>query len=177
MGGFLTFAAWTTSDGFQSFVDAKERRYRHLKSLGKSANNVADSERAGQLRHTHRHKLGLLLPAVTWLFIQFTMSGIVLSSSADAMQIEICSPFGIQQITIDPETGEESERPVGAGKCDWCQSFGLIVDTAERGEVGWAVMARSFQHRLTLSPPPHKPLRLVADYQSRAPPSLVSHEL
>lgn len=118
------------------------------------------------------HKLGVLFPALTWLFIQFTMSGMMIGSSADAMQIEICSPFGIQQITIDPETGEPVEPIASGDGCDWCQSFGLIVDTANRGAVDWAVMARTYQNRLTLAPPPHKPLRLSADYQSRAPPIL-----
>ncbi|WP_406649622.1 hypothetical protein QEZ52_09000 [Aliisedimentitalea scapharcae] len=100
------------------------------------------------------------------------MSGIVVGSSADAMQIEICSPFGIQQVTIDLETGAPIEPMADGSGCDWCQSFGLITDTASRGDVGWVVLAQTFQHRLVLSPPPHKPLRPIADYQSRAPPRL-----
>ena len=133
---------------------------------------LRDLKKAGLLRHKPLHKLGLLLPAVTWLFIQFTMSGIVLGSSADAMQFEICSPFGIQQVTIDPQTGEPVEPMVGETGCDWCQSFGLITDSALRGDVDWVVLAHSFQHKLVLSPPPHKPLRLVGHYQTRAPPVL-----
>ena len=128
--------------------------------------------KAALLRHKLLHRLGLLLPAVTWLFIQFTMSGIVLGSSANAMEVEICSPFGIQQVTIDPKTGEPVEQVVDGAGCDWCQSFGLIVDTGLRGDVGWVVLAQGFQHKLVLSPPPHKQLRLVAGYQSRAPPIL-----
>ena len=124
------------------------------------------------MRRKIPHKLGLLLPAVTWLFIQFTMSGIVLGSSADAMQIEICSPFGVQQVSIDPETGEPAEPVANGSGCDWCQSFGAAIDTTERGDVDWVVLGESFQYKLTLSPPPHKPLRLVADYRSRAPPIL-----
>lgn len=124
------------------------------------------------MRHASLHKLGLLFPALTWLFIQFSMAGVMVGSSANAMEIEICSPFGIQVISIDLETGEPVE-PVGAGNsCDWCQSFGLIVDTAERGAVDWTTMACGEQQNLALSPAPHTPLRLVADYQSRAPPIL-----
>lgn len=109
---------------------------------------------------------------VSWLLIQFAMTGVMIGSSADAMQIEICSPFGVQQVWIDPDTGEPNEPTVGGGECDWCQSFGLIADTAERGAVGWIVMAHDYQYLLVLAPPPHKPLRLVGDYQSRAPPHL-----
>jgi hypothetical protein len=113
----------------------------------------------------------MLFPAVTWLFIQFAMSGVVLGSSANAMQIEICSPFGVQQIMIDPETGEPVD-PVVENGCDWCHSFGAAIDTAERGDVGWAVLDQSFHVLLSSPPPPHSPLRLVADFQSRAPPAL-----
>lgn len=109
---------------------------------------------------------------VSWLLIQFAMTGVIIGSSANATQIEICSPFGVQQITIDPDTGEPVEPTVGGGGCDWCHSFGLIADTSERGAVGWMAMAHDYQHLLFLAPSPHKPLRLVADYQSRAPPRL-----
>ena len=124
------------------------------------------------MKRTFLHKFGLLFPAVSWLFIQFAMAGVMIGSPADATQVEICSPFGIQEVTIDPETGEPIDPSVGGGDCDWCQSFGLVADTAERGNVGWNVIAWNYQYRLTLAPPPHKPLRLVADYDSRAPPLL-----
>ena len=130
------------------------------------------AENGRLLKRIFVHKIGLLFPALSWLFIQFAMSGVMIGSSANAMQIEICSPFGVQQITIDPETGEPVEPVMGGGDCDWCQSFGLIVDTAERGDVGWVIMERDYQRKLVLAPPPYKPLRLVADYQSRAPPLL-----
>lgn len=100
------------------------------------------------------------------------MAGVFVGSSANAMQIEICSPFGVQQITIDPETGEPVEPVASGDGCDWCQSFGLIVDTAERGDVGWKALAHDYQIKLVLAPSPHRPLRLAADYQSRAPPLL-----
>lgn len=109
---------------------------------------------------------------MAWLFIQFAMSGIMLGSPANAMQIEICSPFGIQQVTIDPDTGEPIEPVVDGQGCEWCQSFGVIADTAARGDVAWTVLARDFQLRLPVTAPLHKPLRLSADYHSRAPPIL-----
>ena len=104
--------------------------------------------------------------------MQFAMSGVMLGSPANAIQIEICSTSGVQQITIDAETGEPVDPAVGGGECDWCQSFGLVADTADRGDVGWQALARNYQRTLVLSPPPNKPLRLAADYQSRAPPRL-----
>lgn len=109
---------------------------------------------------------------MAWLFIQIAMTGVMVGSSANAMQIEICSAFGIQKITIDPETGEPSEPAQGGQGCDWCQSFGLIADTAERADTGWRAMARNYQRRLPLAPSLHNPLRLAADYNSRAPPFL-----
>ncbi len=114
----------------------------------------------------------MLLPAISWLFIQFAMTGVMVGSSANGMQVEICSPFGIQQITIDPETGEPTEPALGNEGCDWCQSFGLVVDTAERGDVDWQLLAQSHQKLLPLAPSRHTPLRLTADYNSRAPPAL-----
>ncbi|MDE4133025.1 hypothetical protein PXK00_07875 [Phaeobacter sp. QD34_3] len=116
------------------------------------------------------HKLGLLFPALTWLFIQFSMTGMMIGTSADAMQITICSADGLQQISVNPETGEPVEPAVGGEGCEWCQSFGSVTDCADRGEVSWIAIARSFQQKLVLAPPPHKPLRFVADYDSRAPP-------
>ena len=113
----------------------------------------------------------MLLPAVAWLFIQFSMSGIMLGSSANAMQIEICSPFGIQTISIDPVTGEPSEQAIGSG-CDWCQSFGVMADTAKRDDVAWSAFECDHHETLPVSAPMHMPLRLVADFQSRAPPTL-----
>ena len=113
----------------------------------------------------------MLLPAVAWLFIQFGMSGIVLGSSANAMQIEICSPFGIQTISIDPETGEPTEQAVGSG-CDWCHSFGVMVDTATRDDVSWSEFNRDYSRLLPVLAPMIGPMRLVADFQSRAPPTL-----
>lgn len=124
------------------------------------------------MRRAAFHKIGLLFPALTWLFIQFAMSGVMLGSSANAMQITICSPLGIQTISVDPETGQPVEQAIGGESCDWCQSFGLITDDIARGPVPWAAVARSYQHDLVLSPPPHKPLRLGADFHSRAPPIL-----
>ncbi|MEP0154075.1 MAG: hypothetical protein ABJE81_05310 [Pseudophaeobacter sp.] len=124
------------------------------------------------MKHRFLHKFGLLFPALTWLFIQFTMSGLVLGSSANAMQIEICSPSGVQLITIDPNTGEPSEPTAKGGGCDWCQSFGHFIDTSARDDLNWVVLNLSYQQNLALAPPLHKPLRLIADYQSRAPPLL-----
>lgn len=113
----------------------------------------------------------MLFPALAWLFIQFSMSGVMVGSSASAMEIEICSPFGVQQILIDPETGQPVD-PVMAGGCDWCQAFGAAVDTAERGDVACAVLKPGL-HVLLASPPLlHTPLRFVADFNSRAPPVL-----
>lgn len=118
------------------------------------------------------HKLALLFPALTWLFIQFSMAGMFVGSSADAMQIEICSSFGIQTITVDPDTGEPLKPVTRDDGCDWCQSFGVIVDTAKRCDDSWQALARDYQHKLVLAPPPHKPSYLIADYKSRAPPIL-----
>ena len=114
----------------------------------------------------------MVFPALTWLFVQFSMSGIMLGSSADAMQVEICSPFGVQQILIDPETGEPAE-PVIANECDWCQSFGAVVDIAARGVVASAPLKPGFYIPLRPTPSLHTPLRLVADFQSRAPPPIL----
>lgn len=113
-----------------------------------------------------------LLPAMTWLFIQFTMVGVFTGSSANAMQIEICSHFGVQTITIDPETGEPVEPIANGDGCDWCQSFGHVVDTAERGDIGWQALAHDYRYKRVLGPSLHKPQRLASDYQSRAPPVL-----
>jgi hypothetical protein len=124
------------------------------------------------LKSSPAHKLGLLFPALTWLFIQFTMSGIMVGAPANAMQVELCTPFGIQEVTIDLETGEPVDPLVGVHGCDWCQSFGLVADTAARGDIGWVELAREFQLRLPVAAPPVKPLYLAADYHSRAPPVL-----
>lgn len=124
------------------------------------------------MRIAHLYRLGLLFPALTWLFIQFAMAGVFVGSSGDAMQIEICSPFGVQTITIDPETGEPVEPIASGDGCNWCQSFGLIVDTAERHDGRWQALAYDYQFKLQLAPAPHNPLRLTTDYQSRAPPIL-----
>ena len=94
------------------------------------------------------------------------MSGLVLGSSANAMQIEICSPSGVQLITIDPNTGEPSEPTAKGGGCDWCQSFGHFIDTSARDDLNWVVLNLSYQQNLALAPPLHKPLRLIADYHS-----------
>lgn len=109
---------------------------------------------------------------MTWLFIQFTMAGVFIGSSANAMQIEICSPFGIQTIMIDPETGEPMEPVASGDGCDWCQSFGLIIDTAERADEGWQALAHDDRYKLALAPQMNKLLWPVADYQGRAPPLL-----
>ena len=118
------------------------------------------------------HRLALLFPALTWLFIQFAMAGVFVGSSAGAMQIEICSTFGVQTITVDAETGEPVEPVASDDGCDWCQSFGLVIDTAKRGDESWHALAHDYRHKLVLAPAPHKPLRLTADYKSRAPPIL-----
>lgn len=114
----------------------------------------------------------MLFPAVTWLFIQFSMSGIVLGTSANAMQIEICSPFGAQTITIDPETGEPTEQAIANG-CDWCQSFSIAVDTASRSDVVWSNFERNYAQLLPVLAPVMGPIRLAAGFQSRAPPSIL----
>ena len=121
------------------------------------------------MRQSSRHKIGMLFPALTWLFIQFSMSGVMIGSPADAMQIEICSPFGVQQILIDPKTGEPAV-PIIESDCDWCQSFGSAVEISARGDVDWAVLRPGFHFLLSAPPSLHTPLRLVADFQSRAPP-------
>jgi len=118
-----------------------------------------------------RHKIGMILPALTWLFVQFSMSGIMVGTPATATQIEICSPFGVQQIMIDLETGEPVEPMVGGG-CDWCQSFGVFADTTDRTNVNWVLHKPGFQLLLSAPPTRHTPLRLVAGFQSRAPPVL-----
>ena len=130
------------------------------------------AENGSFLKRTFLHKFGLLFPAIAWLFIQVVMSGAMVGSSANAMQIEICSTFGVQQITIDPETGDPVEPVIHPDGCDWCQSFGQVVDTAERGATGWTALACSYQDKLVLAPPQHTPLRLVADYLCRVPPIL-----
>lgn len=86
--------------------------------------------------------------------------------------MEICSPFGVQQITIDPETGEPVEPTAQGADCDWCQSFGVATDVASRADIAWTTFARDFQMRVQLASSPHHILRLAADYQSRAPPVL-----
>lgn len=123
------------------------------------------------MQQSLRHKIGMLLPALTWLFVQFSMSGIMIGAPATAMQIEICSPFGVQQIMIDFETGEPIE-PIVGNDCDWCQSFGAAVDNTERTNVNWVLQKPGFQLLLSAPPTKHKPLRLVAGFQSRAPPFL-----
>lgn len=108
---------------------------------------------------------------MAWLFVQFSMSGIMMGTPANAMQIEICSPFGIETISIDPETGEPAKQVVGGG-CDWCQSFGAVIDTAMRDDSLWSKFERDHKCLLPTLAPIHTPLRLVADFQSRAPPIL-----
>jgi len=97
------------------------------------------------------------------------MSGVMLGSSADAMQVEICSPFGVQQILIDPETGEPVSQ-TDLGQCEWCQSFGAIVDVQTRTDVSWTALNCEYQTLLPGAQRPHVPLRLAADFHSRAPP-------
>jgi hypothetical protein len=128
------------------------------------------------LRTSIHHKIGMLFPALTWLLIQFTMSGAMIGSPADAMQIDICSPTGVQQIFIDPETGEPTE-PMAEMGCEWCQSFGAALDTAVRSDGDWADLNWKAKALLPLPPVQHKPLRLIADFHSRAPPyPLSSHK-
>ena len=114
----------------------------------------------------------MLFPVLTWLFIQFAMSGFSLGPSAAGETIVICSAFGTQEITIDPETGQPQEQAVGGDGCDWCLSFGLTTDTVQQSDAAWVALARSLEDDLPRSAPLHKPLRLVGDYQSRAPPIL-----
>lgn len=124
------------------------------------------------MKATSLHRLALLFPALTWLFIQLAMAGVFVGSSAGAMQIEICSSFGVQTITIDPKTGEPVEPVASSDGCDWCQSFGHVLDTAERGDIGWHALTGDYQHKQLLALPLHKPLHLIADNKSRAPPIL-----
>ena len=121
------------------------------------------------LRRSRSSNGFLLVPALVWLFIQFAMSGIMLGSSADAMQVEICTPFGVQQIAIDPATGEPVEQ-ANQGQCDWCQSFGAMVDIESRTHVAWSWVQRDFSHLSAIEPQPHVSLFPVATFQSRAPP-------
>ena len=113
----------------------------------------------------------MLFSALAWLFIQFSMSGIMLGSSANAMQIEICSSFGIQTISIDLETGEPTKQVAGSG-CDWCQSFGVMVDAATRHDVRWSTFEQDHTKLLPVLPPMVGPMHLVANFHSRAPPIL-----
>lgn len=123
------------------------------------------------MRRNIWHKIGVLFPALTWLFIQLAMSGALSGSPANAMQVQICSSFGAQQIWIDPETGEPVEPAIG-GDCDWCQTFGTAVGTTERGDVACAQLD-GYYHLPLLAPQQHHvPLRFVSDSQSRAPPIL-----
>jgi hypothetical protein len=113
----------------------------------------------------------MLFPALAWLVVQFSMSGIVYGTPAGAMQIEICSAYGAQQIDVDAGSGQPPQPGADSG-CDWCHHFGATADLAARDALPWVVLARDFSR---LVPPPsrlHQPLRLVADFQSRAPPYL-----
>ena len=123
------------------------------------------------MTRSHKHNVWMLFPAFAWLFVQFSMSGLVLGTSANAMQIEICLPYGIETVSIDLETGEPTEQVVGNG-CDWCQSFGTTIDTATRPDVAWSAFECDYTRRLPASPVMHAPLLLVAGFQSRAPPTL-----
>lgn len=109
---------------------------------------------------------------MVWLFIQFTMAGVFTGSTANAMQLELCSAYGIETITIDPATGEPIEPTAQNEDCDWCRSFSLIVDTADRGAVAWQVLARADGQARMAAPLLPCPVPFVADNQSRAPPLL-----
>lgn len=124
------------------------------------------------MRKSLLYKLGVLVPAFVWLFIQFSMSGLFTSTSEGAIPVELCTSSGVQQIYLDPETGEPIESSSSSESCEWCQSFGVVTDTAARGDVEWRAVERSFAYRLALAPAPHKSLRPAADYHSRAPPVL-----
>lgn len=123
------------------------------------------------MRQFTRHRLGLLIPALAWLFVQFSMSGVVLAETSDGVTVEICSAFGIQEVQIDPATGQPVTS-VAAHGCDWCHSFGVAITLEPRADVAWVAIAQDFQYGLALAPVPHHPLRLAADFRSRAPPVL-----
>ncbi len=113
----------------------------------------------------------MLFPALTWLLTQFAMIGLMGAAPANAMQIEICSSYGTTQILIDPDTGEPVEQ-VATGGCDWCQSFGVAIDIAARGNTSWSALGCGFQTRASMAADLDPPLRLTASFQSRAPPIL-----
>ncbi|WP_371225797.1 hypothetical protein [Roseovarius sp. 2305UL8-3] len=116
-------------------------------------------------------KFGMLFPALTWLLTQFAMTGMIVGTPVNAMQIEICSSYGTTQILIDPETGEPVEQVITGG-CDWCQSFGVAVTGTARGDVSWSALEYGFQTRASMAADLDPPLRLTASFQSRAPPTL-----
>ncbi len=113
----------------------------------------------------------MLFPAIVWLFIQFSMSGVFIGSSANAMPVEICSSFGIQTILIDMETGEPTEE-ASSSSCDWCHSFSVVTDPATRHDVTWTAFDQNYKLLLPELPASRDPLHVVADFQSRAPPLL-----
>lgn len=124
------------------------------------------------MRRSLLYKFGVLAPTFVWLFIQFSMSGLFASTAEGAIPVELCTSGGVQQIYLDPETGAPIQTTSGGESCEWCQSFGVITEMVPRGDVEWRAVERSFAYRLVLAPAPHKSLRPVADYHSRAPPVL-----
>jgi len=81
------------------------------------------------LKSFKQHKNWMMLPALVWLFTQFAMSVAMAAPSPDNMQVTLCSPSGVQQITIDLNTGKPVKQ-ISVSGCTWCQSFGLAVDVA-----------------------------------------------
>ena len=116
------------------------------------------------------HKVGMLIPALAWLVVQFSMSGIMAAKPAEAMQIEICSAYGVQQIAADPATGQPPQSGAESG-CDWCHHFGATIDPGTREALDWVAVARDFRRPMPTAPV-HMPRHTVAGFDSRAPPRL-----
>lgn len=73
-----------------------------------------------------------------WLVAQFVMTGIFFSSEnpvyasavqgnlSDSQVVTICTPTGYQTIVLDAD-GNPVSQTQGGHECEWCQSFGVVV--------------------------------------------------
>ncbi|MGG7568210.1 DUF2946 family protein [Rhodovulum sp. DZ06] len=122
---------------------------------------------------TFWRRIGLILPALAWLVVQFAMAGGVQAASSSGVAVEICSGLSVETILVDPETGLPVDPETAQDEgCDWCRSFGNAVVAPPRLGLDWRQVAFTASRRILPAETPRHPLRLVGEIRSRAPPIL-----
>lgn len=118
-------------------------------------------------------RIGLILPALAWLVVQFAMAGGVQAETSSGVPVEICSALGVETLLVDPDTGLPVAPDAAQDEgCDWCRSFGNAVDAPPRLALDWREIAFSSSRRILPADTPRHALRLVGEVRSRAPPIL-----